>query len=69
MVEPQLRISNASRRFPGGIEVLRDANLCINGGEFICLIGASGCGKSTLLRSIAGFQHQTDGKVHVKEAA
>jgi len=63
MAEPLLRVTNASKRFPGGIEALRGANLTIEGGEFICLIGTSGCGKSTLLRIIAGFEHQTEGEV------
>ena len=67
MVEPLLRVSNASKRYPrrpaGSIEALRGANLIIDRGEFVCLIGASGCGKSTLLRMIAGFEHQTDGEV------
>ena len=38
------------------IEALRDANLRVKKGEFVCLIGASGCGKSTLLRMAAGFE-------------
>ena len=44
-----------SRR-PSAIEALRGANLVIDKGEFVCLIGASGCGKSTLLRIVAGFE-------------
>jgi len=43
------------------IEALRDVNLSVRKGEFICLIGASGCGKSTLLRIIAGFEQATRG--------
>lgn len=30
-------------------EALKDINLTINRGEFICIVGSSGCGKSTLL--------------------
>ncbi len=44
------------------IEALRDANLTVRRGEFVCLIGASGCGKSTLLRIIAGFEAPSAGQ-------
>ncbi len=44
------------------IEALRDANLTVRKGEFVCLIGASGCGKSTLLRIVAGFEQPTSGE-------
>ncbi len=44
------------------IEALRDANLTVRKGEFVCLIGASGCGKSTLLRIVAGFEEPTAGQ-------
>ena len=44
------------------IHALADANLSINKGEFICLIGASGCGKSTLLRIMAGFDQPSSGE-------
>ncbi len=44
------------------IEALRDANLRVRKGEFVCLIGASGCGKSTLLRIVAGFETPSEGK-------
>ncbi|HTB47567.1 MAG TPA: ABC transporter ATP-binding protein [Acetobacteraceae bacterium] len=68
MVEPLLRVSNASKIYPGGIEALRGANLIIERGEFVCLIGASGCGKSTLLRMIAGFERATEGEVVMRGA-
>ncbi|MEY3729947.1 MAG: hypothetical protein RLZZ57_703 [Pseudomonadota bacterium] len=44
------------------IEALRDANLVVQKGEFVCLIGASGCGKSTLLRIVAGFEPPSAGE-------
>ena len=47
----------------GSFEALRDINLAIEPGEFICLLGPSGCGKTTLLNTIAGFLEPTAGSV------
>ena len=44
-------------------EILRNIDLTVNEGEFVCILGTSGCGKSTLLNIIAGFEKVTDGKV------
>ena len=40
---------------------LKDINLDIYEGEFVCLLGPSGCGKSTLLKIIAGLIEPTGG--------
>jgi NitT/TauT family transport system ATP-binding protein len=58
-----LRVADAGKIYPGGTEALRGANLTIDAGEFVCLIGTSGCGKSTLLRMIGGFEMPTSGEV------
>src|SRR5437867_7086676 len=42
---------------------VKDINLHIKPGEFVCLLGPSGCGKSTLLRIIAGLNAATSGVV------
>ena len=44
---------------------LHDINICVEQGEFICIVGASGCGKSTLLRIIAGCEGLTSGELLV----
>ena len=51
------------------IIALRDIDLVIPEGQFVCLLGPSGCGKSTLLNAIAGFALPSSGSivVHGKE--
>jgi len=46
-------------------EVLRDINLGLDSGDFVCVLGSSGCGKTTLLRVLAGYQALTQGTVTV----
>jgi bicarbonate transport system ATP-binding protein len=45
--------------------VLKDINLEVNRGEFVCVIGHSGCGKSTLLNMVSGFASPTSGSVRL----
>ncbi|HEY1150741.1 MAG TPA: ABC transporter ATP-binding protein [Pseudoduganella sp.] len=42
---------------------LKDINLQIPQGQFVCLLGPSGCGKSTLLNAIAGFSLPSSGEI------
>jgi len=42
---------------------LKDIDLRIPHGQFVCLLGPSGCGKSTLLNAIAGFAPPTSGRI------
>jgi NitT/TauT family transport system ATP-binding protein len=58
-----LTVSHVGRRFPGGVEALRDASLRLNEADFVALLGPSGCGKSTLLRLIAGLDQPDGGKL------
>jgi NitT/TauT family transport system ATP-binding protein len=51
------------RGVDGDVVALRDINLDIFQGEFVCILGPSGCGKSTLLNAIAGFSLPTAGKL------
>jgi NitT/TauT family transport system ATP-binding protein len=63
-----LQINKLHKQFEtknGKLVVLKDINMTINQGEFICAVGASGSGKSTLLRQIAGLDKPTSGEVRV----
>ncbi|KEF41491.1 MAG: bacitracin ABC transporter ATP-binding protein [Cyanobium sp. CACIAM 14] len=55
-----------SRRGP--FEALRDVNLSVRQGEFVCVIGHSGCGKSTLLNMVTGFLTPSGGEVRLRGA-
>lgn len=63
-----LQIQNLHKHFEtqkGTLVVLKDINMIIEQGEFICAVGASGSGKSTLLRQIAGLDLPTSGEVKI----
>ena len=42
---------------------LRDVDLEVRRGEFMCLIGPSGCGKTTVLNMFAGLVQPSDGTI------
>lgn len=44
-------------------QVLKELNLTINSGEFVCVVGRSGCGKSTFLRLLAGLEKVSQGEI------
>ncbi len=46
------------------VVALKDINMTIPQGQFVCLLGPSGCGKSTLLNAIAGFALPSSGTIH-----
>lgn len=60
---PALRIRGLSKSFDSFV-ALRDIDLDVERGEFVCFLGPSGCGKTTLLRAIAGLDPQTHGTIH-----
>lgn len=45
--------------------ILRDVNMHVNEGDFVCLLGQSGCGKSTFLRLMAGLEAPSSGSICV----
>lgn len=60
--DTHLHINNVSKRFDT-VDALRDIDLKVERGSFVCLLGPSGCGKTTLLRIIAGFEAATKGSL------
>ncbi len=65
----QIIVNNVQKVFktPGkDVIALKDINLEIKAGEFVCLLGPSGCGKSTLLNAVAGFALPSAGEITVE---
>lgn len=59
-----LEIKNVCMHFSNSENAtLNEISLCVEPGEFICVVGVSGCGKSTLLNLIAGLIPPTSGQI------
>jgi putative ABC transport system ATP-binding protein len=50
---------------PTAVEAIRDLDLRVEHGEFVCILGPSGSGKSTLLHLVAGLQQPSAGEIRV----
>jgi nitrate/nitrite transport system ATP-binding protein len=67
-----LEISSLTKMFDtptGPFTAVKNVNVKVEPGEFVCILGHSGCGKSTVLSIVAGLQKATFGGVviHGKE--
>ena len=61
-----LHVSQLSKSFPtpaGSLDVLRQVDLQLAGGESLAVVGPSGCGKSTLLHILGTLERPTSGAV------
>jgi putative ABC transport system ATP-binding protein len=69
---PLIEIHHLTKTYRKGdqeISPLQDADLAIDRGEFVSLMGASGSGKSTLLNVLAGIDRPTSGEVIIAGTA
>lgn len=70
MSNPVIRTQKITRTYSMGqavVTALRDADLTVQAGEFIALMGASGSGKSTLLNLIGLLDRPTSGEYWLEE--
>ena len=68
MSEPVIQTHNLTKEFVRDqfhVLALKDANIEVQKGEFVALMGPSGSGKSTLLHLIAAMDRPTDGEILV----
>jgi ABC-type sugar transport system ATPase subunit len=49
----------------GSVVAVEQANLDVNAGEFLVIVGESGCGKTTTLRLIAGLENPDGGTIFI----
>jgi ribose transport system ATP-binding protein len=59
-----LEARSLSKSF-GPVQVLKNINLQIYGGEVHAIIGENGAGKSTLMKLLAGNERPTAGEIHI----
>ncbi|MGB1286427.1 MAG: ABC transporter ATP-binding protein [Aggregatilineales bacterium] len=49
----------------GEVTAIKNFQLEVADGEFVCIVGPSGCGKSTFLRILAGLIPETSGHIEI----
>ena len=59
-----LSLRSISKRF-GAVVAVDQANLDVQSGEFLVIVGESGCGKTTTLRLIAGLETPDSGTIFI----
>src|SRR5687767_504352 len=65
MRDQALHIEDLTKRYPTGVEALRDVSLDVARGEFFGLLGPNGAGKSTLIHCTTGLAQLTGGEIKI----
>lgn len=60
-----ISFSKVWKRYPGGLEALRNVTFAIEAGEMVFITGHSGAGKSTVLKLIAAIERPSGGSIIV----
>lgn len=62
-----LKFEHVTKTYKGGKKAVKDLNLDIQKGEFICFIGPSGCGKTTTMKMINRLIEPSEGKILIND--
>ncbi|MGW1998566.1 ABC transporter ATP-binding protein [Embleya sp. NPDC001921] len=62
---PVIELEHVGRSHPGGVRALIDANLTVQAGELLAVVGPSGSGKSTMLQLMGTLDRPTQGVVRL----
>jgi energy-coupling factor transporter ATP-binding protein EcfA2 len=63
--EPVIEVRALQHRYPNGLVALHGADLVINRGEFVAMVGQNGSGKTTLIKHFNGLLMPSAGQVLV----
>ncbi len=58
-------LEDVSKTYPSGSHAIKKANITIQDGEFVFIVGNSGSGKSTLIKLLLKELEPTSGKIYV----
>src|SRR4030095_1867530 len=61
----EIVLEHLTKRFPNGVEAVKDLSLKVPDEKLLVLVGPSGCGKTTALRMVAGLEDITSGDLYI----